>query len=262
MNSNTNSENAPGIQGKSVAKVLRFCVAQLFMVIFWPLAVLGILLVSLISGIFLDETSHRRLGQQAVGLGFGIFIKGLEILKIVRVCDDDLRKHAHTDGPLIIACNHPALWDAPLMIRRLVRVTCIMKKDLLENPMLRNGALFAGFLPNAPRLLMIRMAVERLTSGGRLLLFPEGTRSGRKNGAVNPFLPGLALLAKKSGAPVLPVFISSNSRYLQKGWPLWKMPDLPIGISIRVGELLTAQPDEKVRVFSERMEAVFRKELG
>ena len=74
--------------------------------------------------------------------------------------------------------------------------------------------------------------------------------------------PGLALLAKQSGAPILPVFISSDSRYLQKGWPIWRMPDLPITISIRVVERILIRPDEKVRDFSERVERVFRKNLG
>jgi len=224
--------------------------------------VVCILIISLITGIFLDQEAHRKLGQRALGTTLGTFIRALELLGIIRVSDEELKQHAEMPGPLIIASNHPALWDAPLMIRRFVRVTCIMKEDLLENPFLRNGALFAGFIPNSPRLHMIRMAIERLAIGGRLLLFPEGTRTREQNGAVNPFLPGLALLATQSGAPILPIFISSNSRYLQKGWPIWKMPDLPISISIRVGEVVRNQPDEKVRDFSERLEGIFRKELS
>ncbi len=39
------------------------------------------------------------------------------------------------------------------------------------------------------------------------------------------------------------------------------MPDLPITISIRVGERILIRPDEKVRDFSERLERVFRKNL-
>ena len=109
---------------------------------------------------------------------------------------------------------------------------------------------------------MIRLAMERLAGGGRLLLFPEGTRTRQENGVLNPFRPGLALLAKQSGAPILPVFISSNSRYLQKGWPIWRMPHLPISISLRVGERILIQPDEKVRDFSGRLEEIFRKELS
>lgn len=232
------------------------------MVVFWPMSVVYILIISLITGIFLSQEAHRKLGQRSLGTTLGIFIGALEFLDIVRISDDELIRAAEMPGPIIMASNHPALWDAPLVIRRFVRVTCIMKEDLLENPFLRNGSLFAGFIPNSPRLKMIRMALERIAAGGRLLLFPEGTRTREENGAVNPFLPGLALLAKQSGAPILPIFITSDSRYLEKGWPIWKMPDLPISISIRVGDQIRIVPDEKVRDFSERLEGIFRTELG
>jgi 1-acyl-sn-glycerol-3-phosphate acyltransferase len=79
---------------------------------------------------------------------------------------------------------------------------------------------------------------------------------------INPFQPGVALLAMKADAPILPVFISSDSRYLQKGWPIWRMPQLPISISIRVGERIRILPDENVRDFSRRLEGVFRSGLG
>jgi 1-acyl-sn-glycerol-3-phosphate acyltransferase len=242
--------------------VLRFLVGLAFMVVFWPTAVLSVLVVSLISGIFLAPEDHCRLGQWTLGTILTLLIVGLELLGIIRVLDDDLKRQADVSGPLIIACNHPALWDAPLVIRRFKGLSCIMKEEVLENPLLRNGALFAGFLPNFPRLKMIRLAMAGLTDGGRLLLFPEGTRTRAESGAINPFRPGLALLAKQSGAPILPIFISSNSRYLQKGWPIWRMPHLPISISLRVGEQILIQPDEKVRDFSGRLEEIFRKELS
>lgn len=262
VNSNPNSENRPPIRGKSPVSVIRFFVAAIFTVIFWPLAVLFGLIISVASRFFLDVEAHRRFGRHALGTTMGIFIGVLEFFGIIRVSDGDLKQHANVEGPLLIACNHPALWDALLIIRRFVSVTCIMKQGLLENPLLRNGALFAGFLSNTPRLQMIRAGLERLARGERLLLFPEGTRTREENGKINPFLPGLALLAKQSGAPILPIFISSNSRYLEKGWPIWRMPDLPISISIRVGDQILNEPDEKVRDLSARLERIFRDELG
>jgi 1-acyl-sn-glycerol-3-phosphate acyltransferase len=147
-------------------------------------------------------------------------------------------------------------------LRRIGRVICIMKADVQLSPMLRSGSRFAGIVSNAPRLRMICEAVKRLNVGARLLLFPEGTRTRRENGLINDFRPGLALLAKQSGAPVLPVYISSDSPYLRKGWPAWKMPMPPISISIRVGEPISIMPDERVRDFSERLEERFREELG
>lgn len=232
------------------------------MCIYWPSAVAVILLLSLATGLFLSAREHRRLGQLAISIALGGFIGTLEILKIIRVDDRELRLHAADPGPLVIACNHPAIWDAPLVMRRFLRLSGIMKTELLGNPFLRNGARFAGFIPNSPRLKMIRMALDRIKSGGRLLMFPEGTRTRPENGAVNPFRPGLALISKQSGAPILPVFIHQDSPYLRKYWPTWKMPDLPITITIRVGALLTPGPEESAREFSHRLETCFRHELS
>lgn len=210
----------------------------------------------------MKPAARRRLGQDSLAFSLGSFITGLARLGVIRVDDAELLGAAEMPGPIIIACNHPALWDAPLVLRRIGRVSCIMKADVEANPFLRSGARFAGFFPNLPRLTMIREAVGRLREGERLLLFPEGTRTCREREVINRFRPGLALLAKQSGAPVLPIFISTDSPYLGKGWPIWKMPRLPISVSFRVGETMTILPNERVRDFSERLEERFRAGLG
>ena len=241
---------------------LRFVAGLFFSAVYWPLAVVCLILLSVVSGLVMKAAPRRRLGQDALALSLGSFISGLELLGALRVDDSELAKHTDTSGPLIIACNHPALWDAPLVLRRIGRVSGIMKADIEANPLLRSGARFAGFVPNSPRLTMIREAVKRLQEGERLLLFPEGTRTRREYGAINRFRPGLALLAKQSGAPVLPVFITTASPYLGKGWPIWKITELPVCVSFRVCEAMTILPDERVRDFSERLEERFRAGLG
>jgi len=241
---------------------VRFIAAHVFTVIYWPTWVICIAALSMLSALGMRPDTRRRLGQSTLVISLGSYITALEMLRIIRVDDAELLKHANTPGPLIIACNHPALWDAPLIMRRIGRVFCVMKADVGANPFLRNGARFAGFVPNSPRLTMIREAVNRLRGGGRLLLFPEGTRTRSEHGLINPFRPGLALLAKKSGAPVLPVFLSTNNPYLGKGWPIWKMPLLPVSVSFRVGEVMTIRPGERVLNFTERLEECFREGLG
>lgn len=241
---------------------LRFSVAFLFMVVYWPSLLICLIIISIGSRLVMAPLKRRKLGQDLLAFSLGSFLTGLEWLGVIRVDDTELIGAAEMPGPLIIACNHPALWDAPLVLRRIGRVSCIMKADVEANPFLRSGARFAGFVPNSPRLAMIREAVSRLEEGGRLLLFPEGTRTQRDRGSINSFRPGLALLAKQSGAPVLPVFIFTDNPYLGKGWPIWKIPHLPVSISFRVGETMNILPDERVRDFSERLEERFRVGLG
>ncbi len=262
MSSNFHPEISGGTAASRRRSPLRFYAGAVFMIIYWPFWVVAMLVTGLASRLVFSREKHREIGQAMLGHGMDTFISGLIFLRIIQVYDEGLRGGEEIPGPLIIACNHPAMWDALLVIRRYVSVSCIMKTELLANPLLGSSARFAGFLPNAPRMKMVRSAVARLKSGGRLLLFPEGTRTRRDSVGVNEFRPGVALLAQQSGAPVLPVFITTDSRYLEKGWPIARRPELPIRIRLRAGEMVRIGQGESVREFSERLEGIFRKELG
>ena len=59
-----------------------------------------------------------------------------------------------------------------------------------------------------------------------------------------------------------PVFIRSNTRFLEKDWPLWKRPVFPIHIRIEVGEALMPIPGESPQELTHRLERVFEQELS
>lgn len=149
---------------------------------------------------------------------------------------------AFKDEPrLIVVANHPSLLDALMLVARLPRSACIMKAGLMRNPFLGAGARLARYIRNDSPRGMIRLAVQDLQHGGQLVLFPEGTRTTRH--PVNPFRPGVTLIAKLAGAPIQTVFIDTESPYLGKGWPIWKLPPLPIRFSVRLGERFAPQED-------------------
>ena len=149
---------------------------------------------------------------------------------------------AFKDEPrLIVVANHPSLLDALMLVARLPRSACIMKAGLMRNPFLGAGARQARYIRNDSPRGMIRLAVQDLQHGGQLVLFPEGTRTTRH--PVNPFRPGVTLIAKLAGAPIQTVFIDTESPYLGKGWPIWKLPPLPIRFSVRLGERFAPQDD-------------------
>lgn len=91
-------------------------------------------------------------------------------------------------------------------------------------------------------------------------MFPEGTRTS--GGVVNEFRPGIGLLAKGSGAGVLPVFIRTDSDFLRKEWPVWRCPRLPVRVRLEVGEVLWMREGEGADDFLRRVERRFRMELG
>jgi 1-acyl-sn-glycerol-3-phosphate acyltransferase len=105
---------------------------------------------------------------------------------------------------------------------------------------------------------MVKLAVEEIRAGSQLLVFPEGTRTVA--GPVNPFKGGFALIAKHAGVPVQTVFIETNSRYLGKGWPVHRMPRLPLYYRVRLGPRFTV--DRDVKAFNAELEGFFREQLG
>ncbi len=144
---------------------------------------------------------------------------------------------------LVIIANHPSLLDAMLLVARLPRCACVMKASLLRNPFLAAGALLARYIPNDSAHGMVRRAVADLRAGGQLLMFPEGTRTTCL--PINRFQPGFAVIAKHARVPIQTVFIDTPSPYLGKGWPLWRLPPLPIEYSVRLGQRFEPRADHE-----------------
>ena len=126
------------------------------------------------------------------------------------------------EGPLIIVANHISNADPPALMSHVVPVrhaAILTKKEMFAFPPL--GRLFRswGGIPvdrarEGGDLGALRSSIELLKAGGCLVLFPEGTRAkGRK---LDPKL-GVALLAHKSGAPVLPARIFNTENFLKLG---------------------------------------------
>lgn len=197
----------------------------------------------------------KEAGQGALKLAFRGFVRLLRAFGVVE-CEyagfDRLRAQT---GSLIVAPNHPALWDAVFVLAEVDHAACVLKASLMNNPLLFGGATAAGFIPNEPSHRMLRQCIEVLRGNGRLLLFPEGTRTRAEHGRLNPLQGGLAVIARNSGAPVWPVFVQTNSRYLSKGWPLWRLPREKVRLRLTVGDPVVCPEDGDIQAFLEALRA-------
>jgi 1-acyl-sn-glycerol-3-phosphate acyltransferase len=126
------------------------------------------------------------------------------------------------EGPLIIVANHTSNADPPALMCSVVRVRpagIMAKKEMFAFPPL--GALFRSWkgIPvdrsrEGGDLSALRSGMGLLKAGGCLVLFPEGTRA--KGRRLEPKL-GVALLAHKTGAPVLPARIFNAENFSKLG---------------------------------------------
>ena len=188
----------------------------------------------------LPAEAGRTLGRQAIGRAYRACWAIASIIGVMRIdatCLDTLRE----EHGLIVIANHPTMLDALLLVARLPRSACIMKAELMKNVFLGAGARLARYIRNDSPRTMVRLAVEDLRAGGQLVLFPEGTRTVTP--PVNPFRPGVTLIAKLAQAPIQTVFIDTDSPFLSKGWPMWRVPPLPMVFTLRLGQRFAPMQD-------------------
>lgn len=182
----------------------------------------------------------RHLGRAVIAWAYRLFwgfASAVGMMRIDADCLDTLRD----ERGLIFVANHPTMLDALLLVSRLPRSACIMKAELMHNVFLGAGARLARYIRNDSARTMVRLAVEDLRAGGQLVIFPEGTRT--VSPPLNTFRPGVTLIAKLADAPIQTVFIDTDSPYLGKGWPLWRVPPLPIVFRLRLGARFAPHPD-------------------
>ena len=138
--------------------------------------------------------------------------------------------------PLILAPNHPTSIDAILFLARHPDLACILKPELMGNLFFGPGARLAGFIRSDTPRRMVREAVAELQRGGLVLLFPEGTRTTRA--PLNPLTGSAEVIARHARVPIQVAIIETDSPYLSKGWPIFKVPRLPIRYRVRLGRRL------------------------
>jgi long-chain acyl-CoA synthetase len=189
------------------------------------------------------------------------------------------------DEPILIVANHVTTYDGPLLqyalpgpIRRNMAVA--MSGEMLEDlrhfrnhePGPRHGRLdffgpFQYLLLTAfynvfplPRLREFQRsfahAGKALDNGFNVLVFHEGRRSAA--GELARFRPGIGLLAKQSGAAVLPMAIRGLGE-LKAGRRRWFRSGT---IEVRVGQPIRFAPEETEAAIAARLHAEVDKLLG
>ncbi len=134
---------------------------------------------------------------------------------------------------VIIASNHRSYADPVLVtIPMKNHVTYMAKEELFKNKLFGAFIRFLGAFPvkrGAGDMKVIDDCVDILNSGRNVVIFPEGTRS--KENKVGRGKTGVALIAAKSGADVLPmgiVFEGEKLHFRSK-------------VTLRIGKIIKAE---------------------
>jgi 1-acyl-sn-glycerol-3-phosphate acyltransferase len=182
----------------------------------------------------------------------------------------------HTEGPVIFAANHTSHIDTPLLLTTLPvefrhRTVVAAASDFFFDRTWKS-VLWAFSLAAIPieRTRVNRKsadtAAQLLEDGWNLVIFPEGGRS--PDGWTQPFRGGAAYLARRTGRPVIPVYLHGTRHVLPKKPDDVGIPKGGSGSEARQGGRLRRSPivvlfgapmtpdeGENAHRFSDRVEA-------
>ncbi len=121
------------------------------------------------------------------------------------------RENVPPMGPLIVVANHRSNFDPSLLSTSLPRrIRFLAKKEIFRHPVAGWFLRSYGAHPlnrDAVDVGAYRWALDELAHDRVIVLFPEGTRS---RGAMKKAKTGVARIALKTQAPILPVGITGT----------------------------------------------------
>jgi long-chain acyl-CoA synthetase len=167
------------------------------------------------------------------------------------------------DGPVIFAANHQSHMDTPVILAAMpgcvrARVAVAMAKEFFKAHFFPadhtrrqrftnslNYYLAATFfnafpLPQreAGARETLRYIGELVGAGMSVLIFPEGKRT--QAGEINPFRPGIGMIAARLGVPVVPVRLVGVDKVLHQTWKMAR----PGRVTVKFGARLVLRGDD------------------
>jgi 1-acyl-sn-glycerol-3-phosphate acyltransferase len=143
------------------------------------------------------------------------------------------KEHVPAEGGVLLIANHQSYLDPILVAVHLKRpVSFFAKSELFENRyfgwLIRNLHAFP-VKQGAADVGAVKEAVARLKEGHVLNIYPEGSRSD--DGELLPIQPGVALIVRKAGVPIVPVIIDGSF----DAWPRTRKIPHPHRIKVLYG---------------------------
>ncbi|MBE6563548.1 MAG: 1-acyl-sn-glycerol-3-phosphate acyltransferase [Ruminococcaceae bacterium] len=141
------------------------------------------------------------------------------------------------EGKLIVCANHTSMLDVAVIITSMPRKINFMgKKEIFKIPLV--GAFFRamGAFPvdrGGGDVGAIKKTVSIIEEGGAVSIFPQGTRHQKEDPSKTEVKHGIGMMAYRSGADVLPLFIKAKNNHLH----FFGKSELIVGDVIKYEEL-------------------------
>ena len=216
--------------------------ALLFLGIFSTATVVGLLLIA---GMLTTFKIRWKIGyawcaiigwMTKVFCGLTYEVEGLE--------------HINPQQPAILLSNHQSAWETLALRYILPPHSVVIKRELLWFPIWGWSLLTLKSIvinrknQRASLRVLLEKGTEYLNQGLSVLIFPEGTRTAP--GEIRKFSIGGAMLAQKSGFPVIPVAHNAGDF-----WPRYSFLKYPGTIKVKIGPVIESKGRKAAEINAE-----------
>ena len=184
------------------------------------------------------------------------------LLKIYNRCSAKWLEKLNPNEKFIVACNHVSNLD-PLIVGCFFprRLKYFAKEELFHNKIFAACIRALGAMPvardsNASAAGALRGFMKLYQDGSDVLIFPEGGRS--IDGKLQPLEGGVALIAARTKAPILPAFIKGAYEAMPTGATLVKPKKIKItfGKPLKFSDEVYAGKDGRNIIMTELDKAI------
>jgi 1-acyl-sn-glycerol-3-phosphate acyltransferase len=226
----------------------------------------GLLACPLLALVVRDTQRRAEHGQRWLGAIMRFFLWEMASLRVLSYRIEGASALARP-GALVVA-NHPSLIDAILVMAAGGGMTCVAKAALFHHPVLGTAVRALGFVDNSSTAQMLDSCVDALRAGGRVLAFPEGSRT--VPGKPPVLQRGAARIAVQADCTVVPVTIRVSEPTLYKGARWWGVPRRRPHFTVTVHPALepqsfasgTVHPAVATRRLNQQLQQLFMQETS
>ncbi len=206
--------------------MVRLILCLIFILLFFICSIPLYLLVLLV-GLF-NRYARDIMALRIVQWAFGVigFLAGA---KVTYIGEENIPKK---QAVLYIA-NHRSFFDIVLTYKNCPDLTSyVSKKEILKVPFLNFWMMFLYclFLDRSnikAGLATIKKAIDYISRGISVCIFPEGTRN-KEEGTLLPFKDGSFRIAVKSGCPIVPMAISGSAAVFEDHMPFLRRANVTV----------------------------------
>ena len=190
---------------RTIDRVLRIFFTFSYVILFIVHTLLVCMFVIMISPF--DRKGNMACYASKFWSLFNVFLSGTRIV----IHGKDKIEKGRT---YIIMSNHQSLFDVLALIGKLpLQIRWIIKSEIRKIPVFgytleRVGHIYIDRKRREDAYLSLDTAVRKIKEGTSVVIFPEGTRSS--NGRLLKFRYGGAIMAIKSGVPILPITVNGG----------------------------------------------------